>query len=88
MKITIDLPAVLLRTAKMAAVEQGQSLREFVIEAMTLHLAKVSASPTDTVVISDWMRHYGGLVAIKIESQMAQIEIDETFGVIDHMTWK
>jgi hypothetical protein len=46
MRTTLDLPADLLRRAKIAAVERGSTLRELVAKALERELGQPEATPS------------------------------------------
>lgn len=87
MKTTLELPDPLLRKAKAMAAERGESLKDFVTEALVAHMARKSGRQRDEAAPA-WMKYYGGLSHISGEVERMQREIDETFGVIDEEEWK
>jgi hypothetical protein len=81
MKTTIELPDPLFRKAKSKAAERGQSLKQFVTEAVQEKLAGksskfLSAEP-------DWMQGFGKLRQLRRESARIRARIEEEFEVIE-----
>lgn len=81
MKTTIELPDPLLRRAKAAAAERGQSLKDLFIEALSERLdgpatQAASAKPP-------WMQGFGRLKRLRAETVRVQADIDAAFGVIE-----
>jgi len=80
MKTTLELPDPLFRKAKATAAERGQSLKEFVTEALQEKLspggAGVSKEP-------DWMKGFGKLKKLHRETLRIQSAIDQEFGMIE-----
>lgn len=87
MKTTLELPDPLLRKAKSMAAERGESLKDFVTEALVAHMARKSG-PQREEIEPAWMKSYGGLAHISGEVKRMQREIEETFDVIDEEEWK
>ena len=81
MKITIEIRNSLFRRTKSTAAERGQTLTDFVTEA--LH-DKLAASPGN-VQQSDpaWMQGFGELRRLRRETARIQARVDGTFGVIE-----
>jgi len=81
MKTTIELPDALFRKVKSKAAERGQTLKQFVSEAVQEKLAakanrSVRAEP-------EWMHGFGKLRRLHRESLRIQARIDEEFEVIE-----
>jgi hypothetical protein len=78
-KTTLELPDPLFRKAKATAAERGQSLKEFVTDALR---EKLNPAPTDT---SDpaWMTGFGKLKRMHKETLRVQSLIDQEFEVIE-----
>jgi hypothetical protein len=81
MKTTIELPDALFRKVKSKAAERGQTLKQFVSEAVQEKLAakanrSVRAEP-------EWMHGLGKLRRLHRESLRIQARIDEEFEVIE-----
>ena len=81
MRTTIDIPDRLFRTAKAMAAERGQSLRQFVTEALQEKLAaKVGdAAPSEP----GWMQGFGKLRRLHRETERLQARIDDAFEVVE-----
>lgn len=81
MKTTIDIPDPIFRRAKSTAAQRGQSLKEFVTEAL---LEKLSVSSRKlTLHEPQWMAGFGGLRRLRRETARVQARIDEAFEVIE-----
>ena len=81
MKTTLDLPDPLFRRAKATAAERGQSLKDFVTDALREKLS--GNAPASQGAEPAWMQGCGGLKHLRRETARIQAEIDEEFGVID-----
>jgi hypothetical protein len=81
MKTTLELPDPLFRKAKATAAERGQSLKEFVTEALRDKLAL----PADRTHANEpeWMRGFGKLKRLHKETVRVQSVVDEEFEVIE-----
>jgi hypothetical protein len=81
MKTTLELPDPLFRKAKATAAERGQSLKEFVTEALRdkLALAADRAHANEP----EWMRGFGKLKRLHKETIRVQSVVDEEFEVIE-----
>jgi hypothetical protein len=82
MKTTLELPDPLLRKAKAAAAARGQSLKDFVTEALCEKLAtsnRVAASSQEP----DWMQGFGKLRHLRKETARVQAVIDDEIDVIE-----
>ena len=81
MKTTIDIPDALFRRAKSRAAENGQTLKEFVSEALRVKLArKTDTGPSGE---PDWMEGFGKLRHLRKETARIQERIREAFDVIE-----
>lgn len=80
-KTTIEIPDPLFRRVKSRAAERGQSLREFVAEALQ---EKLSPNPRE-VVAGDppWMEGFGKLRRLHRETARIEARIDEVFEVVE-----
>ena len=81
MKTTIEIPDPLFRKAKSRAAERGQSLKQFVAEALQ---ARLAAGTEDRG--SDepkWMDGFGKLRRLRKETARIQGTIDATFEVVE-----
>lgn len=81
MKTTLDLPDPIFRKAKATAAEHGQSLKDFVTEALRDKLAADAGRPIATEPL--WMQGFGKLKHLHKETVRVQSVIDEEFGVIE-----
>ena len=81
MKTTIEIPDPLFRRAKSKAAERGQSLKDFVTEALQERLAAGAnrAAGSDP----EWMKGFGKLRRLRRETARIQSRIDDAFGVIE-----
>lgn len=81
MKTTLELPDPLLRKAKATASERGQSLKQFVADALRDKLA----DPARRSAAADpaWMAGFGKLKRLKAETRRVQASIDAEFGVLE-----
>jgi hypothetical protein len=81
MKTTLEIPDTLFRTVKSKAAERGQSLKEFVTEALQEKLAsrKTAAHSGEP----EWMRGFGRLRRLHKETRAIQRRIDEAFEVVE-----
>ena len=81
MKTTLEIPDPLFRRAKATAAERGQSLKEFVTEALRDKLAldagRAHASEPE------WMQGFGTLKRLHKETVRVQSVVDEEFEVIE-----
>lgn len=81
MKTTLEIPDPLFRKAKSKAAERGQTLKDFVTEAIQDKLAgKNSGTPSAEPV---WMHGFGKLRRLAQETRRIQAKIDEEFEVIE-----
>jgi hypothetical protein len=81
MKTTLELPDQLFRRAKATAAERGQSLKEFVTEALRdkLVLDRGRAPAHEP----EWMQGFGKLKRLHKETVRVQSVIDQEFEVIE-----
>ena len=80
MKTTLELPDPLFRRVKATAAERGQSLKDFVAEALTEKL-----KPRSGLLANEarWMRGFGGLKHLHRETTRISALIAEEFEVIE-----
>jgi plasmid stability protein len=78
-KTTLDIPDELFRKAKARAAERGESLRDFVSEALRARLAGESGASDDP----PWMAGFGALRHLRSETRRIQALIDEEFGQLE-----
>jgi hypothetical protein len=81
MKTTIELPDPLFRRAKSRAAERGQTLKDFVTEAIQEKLSAKTASSLS--LEPEWMQGFGKLRRLRKETRRMQARIDEEFEVIE-----
>lgn len=81
MKTTIEIPDPLFRKAKASAAERGQTLKQFVTDALQERLA--SARGSDDGAEPSWMAGFGGLRRLRKETLRIQTTIDEEFEQIE-----
>jgi len=79
-KTTLEIPDNLFRRAKARAAERGQTLREFVAEALTAKLGQNDAHASGEPA---WMQGFGTLRHLRRETARIQREIDEAFEVVE-----
>lgn len=83
MKTTVDLPGSLLREAKAVAARRGQTLRDFVAEAMNEKL-HAPAAPGE----KPWMKHFGALSKLRKETRRIEEIIEKEFEAINPKEWQ
>jgi hypothetical protein len=81
MKTTLELPDPLFRKAKATAAERGQSLKEFVSEALRdkLALDRSRASAAEP----QWMLGFGKLKRLRKETARVRAIVDTEFRVVE-----
>lgn len=79
MKTTLELPDQLFRRIKATAAERGQSLRDFVTEALQEKLS-ARGSPVGE---PEWMQGFGQLKHLHEETIRVQTRIEQEFEVIE-----
>jgi len=82
MKTTIEVPDALFRRAKSKAAERGQTLKEFMSEALQEKLAP----PNKGRARSDepaWMQGFGKLRHLRKETARIQERIHEAFEAVE-----
>ena len=81
MKMSIEIPDLLFREVGATAAERGQSMNEFVTEALEENLVpRLGAAPDEE---PDWMQGFGKLRWLRRETARVQETIDEAFEVVD-----
>jgi hypothetical protein len=80
MKTTLEIPDPLFRRAKSRAAAQGQSLKQFVTEALE---QKLGSSPRSATSEPQWMQGFGKLRRLRGETQRIQARLEEAFEVVD-----
>ena len=81
MKTTLELPDPLFRKAKATAAERGQSLKEFVTEALRDKL--VPGTRRAYASEPGWMKGFGKLKRLHKETVRVQSVVDHEFEVIE-----
>jgi hypothetical protein len=81
MKTTLELPDQLFRRAKVAAAERGQTLKEFVTEALRDKLSQETAREYSAQ--PEWMKGFGKLKRLRRETARVQSRVDQEFETID-----
>jgi hypothetical protein len=81
MKTTIEIPDPLFRKAKSHAAERGQTLKDFVADALQARLAAV----TEGTPMGEpkWMAGFGKLRRLRKETARIQGVIDEAFEAVE-----
>jgi hypothetical protein len=82
-KTTLEIPDPLFRRAKATAAHRGQTLRQFVTEAMREKLE--ARKPAGS---QPWMQFFGACKGQSAEFRKIDRVIAEEFGRIDHEDWK
>jgi hypothetical protein len=80
MKTTIEIPDHLFRRVKSKAAERGQTLKEFVGEALQEKLAPGNPGRPGE---PGWMRGFGGLRRLRRETRRIEEEIRAAFEVVE-----
>jgi len=81
MKTTVEIPDPLFRRAKSKAAERGQSLKEFMTEALQEKLVRTAGDVRAGA--PPWMQGFGKLRRLRKETARIQDRIDEAFEVIE-----
>lgn len=81
MKTTVEIPDPVFRRAKSKAAERGQTLRDFVTDALQDKLSH-RAGPS-APARPGWMRGFGALRRLRKETARVQAEIDHAFEVVE-----
>ena len=81
MKTTLDLPDPIFRKAKVTAAERGQSLKDFVTEALRDKLAPDTRRARTNA--PGWMKGFGKLKRLHKETVRVQSVVDKEFEVIE-----
>ena len=79
MKTTLEIPDPLFRKVKSKAAERGQTLKDFVAEALRERLA-TSMGRLDG---APWLQGFGKLRRLRKETVRIQARIDEAFEAIE-----
>lgn len=81
MKTTIELPDHLLKEAKLAATQEGTTLRSLFTRALEREL-KQHPNPQQP-----WMKQFGKLSTLKNENKFVMAEIESEFNRVDEEAW-
>ena len=81
MKTTVEIPDPLFRKAKARAAERGQTLKEFMSEALQEKL--LSKGGNARAGEPEWMNGFGKLHHLRKETARIQKRVDEIFEVIE-----
>jgi len=81
MKTTIDIPDALFRKAKSRAAERGQTLKDFVTDALQARLSTESGGRPDE---PSWMQGFGKLRRLRKESARIRGRIEDEFEQIEN----
>lgn len=85
MKTTVEIPDALFRQAKVAAAQQGLSLKDFFTDAVKQKLrGKAAGTPEQP----PWMKAFGGLRELRKENKRIMRIIDSEFETIDEEEWR
>jgi hypothetical protein len=79
MKTTIEIPDPLFRKAKSRAAERGQTLKEFVTEALQARLSGAPPGGRDP----SWMNGFGKLRRLRSETARIQAVIEDEFESVE-----
>ena len=82
MKTTLDIPDPLFLKAKARAALRGFSLRHFVAEALEEKAAALASGRSGSVE-TPWMRRFGALSDLHLETSKIEALISEEFEVLD-----
>lgn len=80
-KTTLEIPDVLFRKAKSKAAERGQTLKEFVNEALQEKVAPRGSTPRSAE--PEWMQGFGKLKHLRKETARIQERIREAFEIVE-----
>lgn len=81
MKTTLEIPDPLFRKVKSTAAERGQSLKDFVTDALRDKLAPNAVRAT--ALQPEWMQGFGKLRRLHKETVRVQSTVDREFEVIE-----
>jgi hypothetical protein len=81
MKTTIEIPDALFRRAKSKAAERGQTLKEFMSEALQEKLAHMKGRARSDEPA--WMQGFGKLRHLRKETARIQERIHEAFEAVE-----
>lgn len=81
MKTTMEIPDTLFRKAKARAAERGQSLKEFITDALQAKLA--AAEDVASTRNPPWMSGFGQLAHLREETARIQQWIEDDLGAVE-----
>ncbi len=81
MKTTVEIPDPLFRKAKARAAERGQTLKEFMSEALQEKL--LTKAGNARAGEPEWMKGFGKLHHLRKETARIQKRVDKIFEVIE-----
>jgi hypothetical protein len=81
MKTTVEIPDPLFRRAKSKAAERGQTLKEFMAEALQEKLATEAGDAR--AAEPQWMKGFGKLRRLRKDAARIRARIGEAFEVIE-----
>ncbi len=81
MKTTVEIPDPLFRKAKARAAERGQTLKEFMSEALQEKL--MTRAGNARTGEPEWMKGFGKLHHLRKETARIQKRVDKIFEVIE-----
>jgi hypothetical protein len=84
MKTTIEVPDELFRDAKSAAARRGQTLRQFLTEAIADRLRVLESDAAG----QPWMRHFGSAASYSEELRRLEEIIDRDLESVDTQDWE
>ena len=82
MKTTIEIPDPLFREVKATAASRGQSLRQFLTDALVERLRHVEAQSR-----RPWMKHFGALRDNSEEVDRIERVVEDEFENVDPRDW-
>lgn len=82
MKTTIEIPDPLFREVKATAASRGQSLRQFLTDALVARLRHVEAQSR-----RPWMKHFGALRDYPNEVDRIEQVVEDEFENVDPRDW-
>ena len=82
MKTTIEIPDPLFREVKATAASRGQSLRQFLTDALVERLRHVEAQSR-----RPWMKHFGALRDHSEEMDRIERVVEDEFENVDPRDW-
>jgi predicted DNA binding CopG/RHH family protein len=84
MKITLELPDELFRSAKARAAQEGVSLKDYVAAALREKLGQAAERIGERLR----MKHFGSLAHLRKETRRIERIIEQEFEAIEPDAWK